>query len=395
MSLKPTLEKLYRENTRDNGHMGAEDILVLADNLGKQYPNIASVSSLQMDAETAQIIVDSLDKDKNGTIELEEWTDWMLKGMKKASVQREMFAQGGASLSKLRDFLEAVEIVVKTEAGQPGLHVMARDVEGGNLNTSDDSDELPGTSAGNSEAIKDTPPKTVVFDPKQVLKERIKKEGVLKKVAALASLPDEHLDAIADAMEYYSFDEDNPLIIEQGTVADRLYVIASGTVSIMSSGKEGWPVERERKKELQFFGEECLLDIENQRYSVSAVATGEEEVQVFKLNVKTNDILKKNSADVVAAARADRRKYIGTKFAKKFRDNFLARKRKSAGDDTAVAQKEADKDNEGKKEPAQSDGTTSPEDTPVEGGANGSDPTKEGGENKAEEEDKTLVNDWG
>ena len=53
-------------------------------------------------------------------------------------------------------------------------------------------------------------------------------------------------------MEYYSFDEDNPLIIEQGTVADRLYVIASGTVSIMSSGKEGWPVERERKKELQF-----------------------------------------------------------------------------------------------------------------------------------------------
>ena len=336
--------------------MGAEDILVLADNLGKQYPNIASVSSLQMDAETAQIIVDSLDKDKNGTIELEEWTDWMLKGMKKASVQREMFAQGGASLSKLRDFLK-LKIVVKTEAGQPGIHVMAKDVEGGNLNTSDDSDELPGTSAGDSEAIKDTPPKTVVFDPKQVLKERIKKEGVLKKVDALASLPDEHLDAIADAMEYYSFDEDNPLIIEQGTVADRLYVIATGTVSIMSSGKEGWPVERERKKELQFFGEECLLDIENQRYSVSAVATGEEEVQVFKLNVKTNDILKKNSSDVVAAARADRAKHIGTKFAKKFRDNSLLVS-EEAGDDTAVKQKEADKDNEGKGA-AQSDGTTS------------------------------------
>ena len=47
-----------------------QDILVPRQS-GQAIPNIASVSSLQMDAETAQIIVDSLDKDKNGTIELE------------------------------------------------------------------------------------------------------------------------------------------------------------------------------------------------------------------------------------------------------------------------------------------------------------------------------------
>ena len=51
---------------------------------------------------------------------------------------------------------------------------------------------------------------------------------------------------------------------------------------------------------------------------MSAVATGEEEVQVFKLNVKTNDILKKNSADVVAAARADRANTLARNLRKNF-----------------------------------------------------------------------------
>ena len=211
----------------------------------------------------------------------------------------------------------------------------------------------------------------------------MKKEGVLKKVPALANLQIEHLDAIIDSMEYETYDEDDPLIIEQGTKADRLYVIAAGMVSIMASGKEGWPVERERRRELQFFGEESLLGIDNQRYSVSGVATGDDQVQVLKLNIKTNDILTKNAAEVVAAAKAARAKQVGTKFAKKFRQKFLDRKRRRAGDDQANA---ATANNGGK---AEGDRATAAEETattpPAKGGLDA-----EGGGGEG-----TLTEDWG
>ena len=73
------------------------------------------------------------------------------------------------------------------------------------------------------------------------------KEGVLKQIPALACLEDEHLDAVVDEMQFKIYDEDDSLIIEEGQRLDRLYVVVSGVVAIMSTSEHGWPVERGKK----------------------------------------------------------------------------------------------------------------------------------------------------
>ena len=392
LAFKPTLKKIFKDNATDGEHMSPNDILKLVENMRKSYPSIDAVTTLNFDADTAKIIVASLDSDQNGTIESDEWTSWLLKGMTKTTFQRDKFAQSGPAFTKLRDFLNAVQAVAEKLTKHPVFGVMAV-VDAG------ETDTIEAKTEDRTEAAK---PAIVVADPKQALRDRMKSEGVLKNVPALASLQVEHLEAIIDSMTYETYDEDNPLIIEQGTKADRFYIIAAGVVSIMASCKEGWPVERERRRELQYFGEECLLGNDNQRYSVSSVATG--DVQVFMLNVKTNDIVTKNSAEVVAAANAARTQKIGNKYGKRFRQNFLQRKRKKAGKDLTVVlsanadaaekkEEESRKENGDDKEKIE-EGMEEKKDTE----AGGTQDTGEVvGENETETnaDDQSLVIDWG
>ena len=159
----------------------------------------------------------------------------------------------------------------------------------------------------------------------QQRRDRIKKSNVLKNLPAFGSLTEDHIKSIVDTMKYEEFDDDNPLIIEQGKVANKVYIVLAGQVSIMAaSGKQGWPAEKMRIGELEVFGVEALLGIENQRYSISGVAC--DEVQLMSLTVPGNPILGDQAEEIVKAARKQREVDVGLKFGRKFRSKFLERK---------------------------------------------------------------------
>ena len=54
-------------------------------------------------------------------------------------------------------------------------------------------------------------------------------------------MTEDHIKSIVDTMKYEEFDDDNPLIIEQGKVANKVYIVLAGQVSIMAaSGLNRW-----------------------------------------------------------------------------------------------------------------------------------------------------------
>eukprot|EP00946_MAST-07B_sp_MAST-7B-sp1_P001528 g1528.t1 len=119
-------------------------------------------------------------------------------------------------------------------------------------------------------------------DPVKVFKERVVGAGVLKRIPGMPNaINEEYLACLVQAMKIEYWDEGNEstLILEEGAIASRCYVVLDGVVSIMATmGDEGWPQEREKKKAMDYFGEEALVrEMDgsafkaNQRYSYSAV----------------------------------------------------------------------------------------------------------------------------
>ena len=165
----------------------------------------------------------------------------------------------------------------------------------------------------------------------QQQRDRVRESECLRNVPAFAALSNDHISAVIDTMVYAEFDDDEPQIIEQGKVADRVYVILTGQVSIMAaSGAQGWPKEKRRIGELQVFGVESLFGLDNQRYTVSGVIC-DDLVQTLCLKVPNNPILGENSEEIVKAAREARDQEIAAKASKKLRDNSRATHLHSGG----------------------------------------------------------------
>ena len=290
--LRPVLVKLYKGATNSGGHMSADDILAFAEQMGKDYPDYSAVSGLKLDAKTSITIVEALDADGNGTIECEEWVDWLLRGMGKTKAQRDAFARGQPKFAKLREFLDAVQVVAEKEAGiSTGL------VEEGKITY-----------------------RFVMPNDKEAVKITMKSAKVLQQVPALSALEDGDLEKIVDSMEYKSYNRENPLIVEQGSSADEFFIVIVGKVSIMVADKQGWPREHCKKNVFEWFGEERFLGLENDRYTFSAIATGDQQVWVLKLNCKENKILNDHSEEIVAAARASRNHAAASIFLKQLKE---------------------------------------------------------------------------
>lgn len=290
--LRPVLVKLYKGATNSGGHMSADDILAFAEQMGKDYPDYSAVSGLKLDAKTTITIVEALDADGNGTIECEEWVDWLLRGMGKTKAQRDAFARGQPKFAKLREFLDAVQVVAEKEAGiSTGL------VEEGKITY-----------------------RFVMPNDKEAVKITMKSAKVLQQVPALSALEDGDLEKIVDSMEYKSYNRENPLIVEQGSSADEFFIVIVGKVSIMVADKQGWPREHCKKNVFEWFGEERFLGLENDRYTFSAIATGDQQVWVLKLNCKENKILNDHSEEIVAAARASRNHAAASIFLKQLKE---------------------------------------------------------------------------
>ena len=223
--LKSALERIFVQNAEHGKHMRAENICTMTKTMKEKYPNIKHVASLQMSTEDAEFIIQSLDEDGNKSIEVNEWTDWLLLGFSKSRVQRTAFAQRGDKFAMLRNFLDAIESIAQKQS-----------IFGEGIFQNISGQDEPEFEA---EETKNSVEKSInITDPRKIIREQVKREGVLKQIPALHCLGDEHLEAVVDAMEYKIYDEDDSLIIEEGTKADRLYVIVSGVVAIMATSKE-------------------------------------------------------------------------------------------------------------------------------------------------------------
>jgi hypothetical protein len=186
----------------------------------------------------------------------------------------------------------------------------------------------PSSSSSSSSSAPTEPPTQVMattgwVDPIKVFKQRVIEAEVLKSIPGMPNASNEtYLMCIAQAMKVEYWDEGggSSLIIEEGTLATRCYVVLDGTVSIVATtGDEGWPQEKGKKTAMEYFGDEALVREadgssfkDNQRYSYSAVVAEDESgygdgVTLLCLDVsKLRLMLEMDPADVVAEDKARR-----------------------------------------------------------------------------------------
>ena len=73
--------------------------------LKKQHPEVPV--SFKLKTKAATLIINALDNDNNGTIEPEEFVQWVLKGAKKTRAERREFAASGEEFKVLSSFLRS------------------------------------------------------------------------------------------------------------------------------------------------------------------------------------------------------------------------------------------------------------------------------------------------
>jgi len=315
--IRPGLETLFQTYSSDGTSMTSEDLQFMVDDLSKKYEEDVEKNIVWFDCDNqfTVMIINSLDGDGNGLIELHEWSNWMLKGVAKSDYTRDKFAAQNENFQKLSLFVKSITNVAKRISQGRGADVVPNTVK---------AKAPPAEETAKSNVVLKKPSNTILVQRR----DRIRKSDCLRRLPAFASLNDDYLNAIIDTMEFQEFDDDDPLIVEQGKIADRVYVILAGQVSIMAaSGKQGWPAEKMRIGELETFGVEALLGLKSQRYSISGVAC--DEVQVMCLTVPENAAMGDDADAIVQAARQQREKEVGAKFGRKFRNKYLERRKSS------------------------------------------------------------------
>ena len=141
-SLRPFLISIFEDamQSKTEGHLDSNDIMAMIEQLQVTHPTITFVPC---DATTAETIVQSLDADDNGTVEMDEFVPWIMHGMSKTKEQRDTFAQqGGATFGMLIQLMEsltevATAMLTKVNNLRPGLKILfdkyaTVDEEGGN-----------------------------------------------------------------------------------------------------------------------------------------------------------------------------------------------------------------------------------------------------------------------
>jgi hypothetical protein len=121
-ALEKNVAQIFEDSIAFDGHMKPKDIVAMAKRLQQEYPNVL-VQDCTL--ETAQFIVESLDDDDNGTIEYEEFVEWIMKGAEKTPQERADFAERGEMFRLLISFLDSVVAVARTMLVQPPVDLRA------------------------------------------------------------------------------------------------------------------------------------------------------------------------------------------------------------------------------------------------------------------------------
>lgn len=101
------------------------------------------------------------------------------------------------------------------------------------------------------------------------LKRRRLYESFLEEVPLLKSLEEYERHKIADALESVMF-EDGEVVIKQGDVGDRFYLIEQGSAKVTKTNEAGEDVVINELKKGDYFGELALLNDEPRRATVTA-----------------------------------------------------------------------------------------------------------------------------
>ena len=71
------------------------------------------VNSIKFTYPDAKLVLAALDADGNGTIEVDEWVRWMIRGANRPAIERAKFAAHNETFMLLTKFLEGISFVAK------------------------------------------------------------------------------------------------------------------------------------------------------------------------------------------------------------------------------------------------------------------------------------------
>jgi Ca2+-binding EF-hand superfamily protein len=108
--LNDGLIAIFNQSATTDGHIGPDEIFSMVSVLSSKHPD---VSWFDCDMEMSQTIADALDADGNGTIEVDEWVRWMIRGANRPAIERAKFAAHNETFMLLTKFLEGISIVAK------------------------------------------------------------------------------------------------------------------------------------------------------------------------------------------------------------------------------------------------------------------------------------------
>ena len=108
--LNDGLIAIFNQSATTDGHIGPDEIFSMVSVLSSKHPD---VSWFDCDMEMSQTIADALDADGNGTIEVDEWVRWMIRGANRPAIERAKFAAHNETFMLLTKFLEGISFVAK------------------------------------------------------------------------------------------------------------------------------------------------------------------------------------------------------------------------------------------------------------------------------------------
>lgn len=107
--LRPGLVEIFNMCCVED-KVGAEQIHFMVMKLTAKHPEAKWFECTKVMART---ITEALDADGNGTVELEEWVTWIIRGAQRPALERAQFAAHSETFMLLTKFLEAVSFVAK------------------------------------------------------------------------------------------------------------------------------------------------------------------------------------------------------------------------------------------------------------------------------------------